>query len=320
MHPSSANLCGTPSTADQHLLSRSDVGEGHVDAPSTRRWQLLDYNLSRWRDRQDVLVTKAIRDADGWTDHRLVISQMRLRLQPRRMPQGTAPLLSSDGTTLLTEKSQILKRSAEHFRSVLNGSPAIFDAAIDRLPQVDTNNDLDLPTSLQNTIRAVQMISSEKAPGSYAIPPDVYKHDGPRLMAELTTLFQEMWRQGQVPQDFKDVWWHAQGRLRPCQPPASSLASGLLDSIMTPSSGAVAAAQGYYHLKLINVQVTVPAQPFCGAYGQHRILSICSSSSVTVIVSPPSETQTLFDGGIDSWRTANVACEFDDFVGRIINE
>ncbi|VDL88810.1 unnamed protein product [Schistocephalus solidus] len=34
---------------------------------------------------------------------------------------------------------------------------------------------------------------------------DVYKHGGPRLMAELTTLFQEMWRQGQVPQDFKDA-------------------------------------------------------------------------------------------------------------------
>ncbi|VDL94379.1 unnamed protein product [Schistocephalus solidus] len=31
------------------------------------------------------------------------------------------------------------------------------------------------------------------------------KHGGPRLTAELTTLFQEMWRQGQVPQEFKDA-------------------------------------------------------------------------------------------------------------------
>ncbi|VDL91738.1 unnamed protein product [Schistocephalus solidus] len=49
--------------------------------PRSRRWQLLDYVLVRRRDQQDVLVTKAIRDVDGWTDHRLVISQMRLRLQ-----------------------------------------------------------------------------------------------------------------------------------------------------------------------------------------------------------------------------------------------
>ncbi|VDM02090.1 unnamed protein product [Schistocephalus solidus] len=81
----------------------------------------------------------------------------------------------------------------------------ISDAAIDRLPQVDTNNDLDLPPSLPETIRAVQQISSGKAPGSNAIPPEVYKHGGPRLLAGLTTLLQDMWRQGQVPQDFKDA-------------------------------------------------------------------------------------------------------------------
>ncbi|VDL89131.1 unnamed protein product [Schistocephalus solidus] len=70
--------------------------------------------------------------------------------------KGTAPLLSSDGTTLLTEKSLILKRWVEHFRSELNCSSAISDAAIDRLPQLDTNNDLNLPPSLPETIRAVQ--------------------------------------------------------------------------------------------------------------------------------------------------------------------
>ncbi|VDL95997.1 unnamed protein product [Schistocephalus solidus] len=106
---------------------------------------------------------------------------------------------------LLTEKLQILKRWAEHFRSVLNCSSAISDAAIGRLFQVDTNKDLDLPPSLPQTVRAMQQISSGKAPGSGAIPPEVYKHSGPRLMAEIATLFQEMWRQGKIPQDFKDA-------------------------------------------------------------------------------------------------------------------
>ncbi|VDL89345.1 unnamed protein product [Schistocephalus solidus] len=119
--------------------------------------------------------------------------------------KGTAPWLSSDDTTLLTEKSKILKRWAEHFRSVFYCSSATSDAAIDLFPRVDTNNELDLPPSLPETIWTVQQISSGKAPGSDAIPPEVYKHGGPRLMAELTTLFQEMWRQGQVPQEFKDA-------------------------------------------------------------------------------------------------------------------
>ncbi|VDL87020.1 unnamed protein product [Schistocephalus solidus] len=119
--------------------------------------------------------------------------------------QGTAPLLSSDGRTLLTEKSQILKRWAEHFRSVLNCSSAISDVLIDQLPKVDTNNDLDLPPSLPETIQEMQQISSGKAPGSDAIPPEVYMYEGPRLMAELTTLFQDIWRHGQVPQVLKDT-------------------------------------------------------------------------------------------------------------------
>nr|VZI13538.1 unnamed protein product [Spirometra erinaceieuropaei] len=338
--------------------------------PRSRQWHLLDYVLVRRRDQRDVLVTKAIAGADGWTDHRLVISKMRIRLQPRRRPQGkrppgklnvallslpahrlhfsnelaqrldnlpiaaaaddaaaaaenasvenrwcqlrdtvqstalavlgraprqhqdwfddndaairsllaeknrlhkayverppegnkaafyrsrrqlqqrlremqdawtarkaeeiqgyadrnewknffsaikavygpptkgTAPLLSADGSTLLTEKTQILQRWAEHFRGVLNRASVISEAAVARLPQVATNADLDLPPSLQETIRAVQQLSSGKAPGSDAIPSEVYKHGGPLLMDHLTALFQEMWRQGEVPQDFKDA-------------------------------------------------------------------------------------------------------------------
>nr|VZI38913.1 unnamed protein product [Spirometra erinaceieuropaei] len=300
--------------------------------PRSRQWHLLDYVLVRRRDQRDVLVTKAIAGADGWTDHRLVISKMRIRLQPRRRPQGkrppgklnvallslpahhlhfsnelaqrldnlpiaaaandaaaaenaavenrwcqlrdtvqstalavlgraprqhqdcrrqlqqrlremqdawtarkaeeiqgyadrnewknffsaikavygpptkgTAPLLSADGNTLLTEKTQILQRWAEHFRSVLNRPSVISDAAIERLPQVETNVDLDLPPSLQETIRAVQQLSSGKAPGSDAIPAEVYKHGAAQLMDHLTALIQEIWRQGEVPQDFKEA-------------------------------------------------------------------------------------------------------------------
>nr|VZI10270.1 unnamed protein product [Spirometra erinaceieuropaei] len=57
--------------------------------PRSRQWHLLDYVLVRRRDQRDVLVTRAIAGADGWTDHRLVISKMRIRLQPRRRPQAT---------------------------------------------------------------------------------------------------------------------------------------------------------------------------------------------------------------------------------------
>ncbi|VDL91977.1 unnamed protein product [Schistocephalus solidus] len=158
----------------------------------------------RLREMQDAWMVRKTEEIQGHADRNEIISFFKaIKTIYGPCIRGTAPLLSSDGKTLLTEKSQILKRLAEHFRIVLNCSSAISDSDIDRLPQVYTNNDQDLPRSLSETIRAVQLISSGKAPGSDAIPPEVYKHGGPRLMAELTALFQEMWCHRQVAADFQ---------------------------------------------------------------------------------------------------------------------
>uniref|UniRef100_A0A183SMX7 Reverse transcriptase domain-containing protein n=1 Tax=Schistocephalus solidus TaxID=70667 RepID=A0A183SMX7_SCHSO len=115
---------------------------------------------------------------------------------------------ADDDTYVIVENLRLLLSTKDPDVPILMGrrfNVTISDAAIDWLPQVDTNHYLDLPPSPSETIRAVQQISSGKAPGSDAIPLEVYKHGRPRLRAELTTLFQEMWRQGQVPQDFKDT-------------------------------------------------------------------------------------------------------------------
>ncbi|BHF80530.1 hypothetical protein SprV_0702365800 [Sparganum proliferum] len=62
---------------------------------------------------------------------------------------------------------------AEHFRGVPIHPSTVSDAAIASLPQVETNIDLDLPPSLHETTRAVQQLSSGKAPGSEAIPAEI---------------------------------------------------------------------------------------------------------------------------------------------------
>ena len=49
---------------------------------------------------------------------------------------GATLLLSSDGSTRLTDKDAILKRWSEHFNSVLNRPSSVNDNAINRLPQI----------------------------------------------------------------------------------------------------------------------------------------------------------------------------------------
>ncbi|VDL95766.1 unnamed protein product [Schistocephalus solidus] len=116
----------------------------------------------RLREMQDAWMIQNAEEIQGYADRKEMKNFFKaVKAIYGPCIKGTSQLLSLDGTTLLTEKSQILKRWAEHFRSVLNCSSAISDAAIDRLPQVDTNNDLDLPPSLPEIIRAVQQISSE---------------------------------------------------------------------------------------------------------------------------------------------------------------
>ncbi|BHF84800.1 hypothetical protein SprV_0902795200 [Sparganum proliferum] len=102
-------------------------------------------------------------------DLRVGIAETRLRLDYRSRPQGT------NSTRTCTSS------------------------------QLETNVDLDLPPSLQETIRAVQQLSSGKTPGSDAIPAEVYKHGGPQPMDYLTALFHKMWYQGEILQDFKDA-------------------------------------------------------------------------------------------------------------------
>nr|VZI43098.1 unnamed protein product [Spirometra erinaceieuropaei] len=198
-------------TAIRNLLAEKNrLHKAYVDHPTDATkaafYRSRRQLQQRLREMQDAWTARKAEEIQGYADRNEWKNFFSAIKAVYGSPTNcTAPLFSADGNTLLTEKTQILQRWAEHFRGVLNRPSVISDAAIERLPQVETNVDLDLPPSLQETIRAVQQLSSGKAPGSVAIPAEVYKHGGPQLMDHLTALFQEMWRQSEVPQDFKDA-------------------------------------------------------------------------------------------------------------------
>ncbi|KAF7248111.1 RNA-directed DNA polymerase from mobile element jockey [Varanus komodoensis] len=122
-----------------------------------------------------------------------------------RQPSGSSPLLDSDGATLITEKTLILQRWAEHFQSVLNRPSSINNKATDRMPQADIKHSLDAPPSKPETLQAISQLSSGKAPGSDVILVEVYKEGGAVLVDKLTQLFQSFWNQGSIPQELKDA-------------------------------------------------------------------------------------------------------------------
>ena len=77
--------------------------------------------------------------------------------------------------------------------------------AIARLPQIETNTDLDRPPSEEEVKKAITQLSTGKAPDADAIPAEVYKHGGDTLLHKLTDLFRRMWDDEVIRQQLKDA-------------------------------------------------------------------------------------------------------------------
>ena len=117
--------------------------------PRSKHWHLIDYVIVRRKDRQDVRVTKTMCGADCWTDHRLVVSKLNLRIQPVRRPQGKTMPKKLDVAKLkkdskkqafvndLCSRSDALEHSSEDIDeswSVFRDT--VYSSAIDSLGQV----------------------------------------------------------------------------------------------------------------------------------------------------------------------------------------
>ena len=142
---------------------------------------------NRLRDMQDFWLSKKAEEIQSFAD-RKDMKKFHDALKTIYGPKssGATPLLSADGSTLLTDKDAILKRRAEHFNSVLNRPSSVNDNAINRLPQIECNVLLDEFPTVTETKKAIQHLSSGKAPGTDAIAAEVYKAGGLPMAEKLT--------------------------------------------------------------------------------------------------------------------------------------
>ena len=93
--------------------------------PRSKHWHLIDYIIVRRKDRNDVTITKSMCGADCWTDHRLIVSKMRLHIQPQRRPQGTKTIKKLHTTKLQNQEvAENLKRSLDEKLAELTDEPA----------------------------------------------------------------------------------------------------------------------------------------------------------------------------------------------------
>ncbi|VDL90684.1 unnamed protein product [Schistocephalus solidus] len=135
------------------LVEKNQLHKAYVDRPTAANKTAFNQShrtcTATAAGMRDVWVTRKAEEIQGFADRnewKNFFAATRAVYGPP--VKGAASLLSADGRTLLTEKTQILKRWAERFQSVLNQPSTISDAAIDRLPEVEINADLGLTFSL----------------------------------------------------------------------------------------------------------------------------------------------------------------------------
>ena len=95
--------------------------------PRSKQWHLIDYVIVRQRDIQDVLVTRAMRGAECWTDHRLVRASLQLHIAPHH-PKRAKTIRAAFNISRLQQPSY-LKAFQSHLdnklsaKGPLTGSP-----------------------------------------------------------------------------------------------------------------------------------------------------------------------------------------------------
>ena len=94
----------------------------------------------------------------------------------------------------------------EHYSELYSKESVVWDAAIKNTTQMPTMDELDTPLTIEELNKAINSLSSDKAPGNDGIPPEIVKAGkDSSLINRFHELLIDWWEEGTVPQDMKDA-------------------------------------------------------------------------------------------------------------------
>ena len=106
---------------------------------------------------------------------------------------------------MLTDKTDILSRWAEHFQTLFSTDRTFQEPALLQIQQLRVKTELDVIPTLEEITKAIKQLKTGKAAGTDSIPSEIWKYGGPGLHTKLHELFVCCWEQGKLPQDLRDA-------------------------------------------------------------------------------------------------------------------
>ncbi|XP_076043763.1 uncharacterized protein LOC143026866 [Oratosquilla oratoria] len=159
--------------------------------PRSKHWHLIDYNIVRSRDQQDVLLTRALTGADEcWTDHRLITSIMKIKLRPKVKHYGKA-----DSNWWWREKACEIQQLAG-----ANDTRGFFNA-VKEIYGPSTHGDAPLKSKDSTTILKSDTEIGDRWKEHFE---DLLNHKI-AIDRKLNQLLTKIWINEDVPSDFRDA-------------------------------------------------------------------------------------------------------------------
>ena len=185
-----------------HLEWINDKSNTAKKSAYTRAKQSAQVKLREMKERWWIAKAVELQSAADRHDMKTFYAGLKAVYGPRE--NGCAPVKALDGS-VITDRTKSLARWVEHFQSVLNHQSNFDNQVLSELPQWTTATHLDNTPTAVEIQRALNQMTSGKAPGVDGIPAEVLKQGGPDLLIHLTDLINKIWEEEAVPQDFKDA-------------------------------------------------------------------------------------------------------------------
>ena len=115
----------------------------------------------------------------------------------------TAPLKSNTSEGI-TDSEEQMKRLVEHYLEIYGTENKVTEAALNAIPKLTVLEKLEVEPSLDELEKAINCLTSGKAPASDDMAPEIIKCGKPVLLKHLHKLLKLCWSEKAVPQDMCD--------------------------------------------------------------------------------------------------------------------
>ncbi len=92
----------------------------------------------------------------------------------------------------------------EHYLELYATQNAVSDTAINAIPDLPVLDELDADPTEEELSKAIDCLSTGKAPGEEGIPPEIMQSGKDALLQDLHELFCQCWREGAMPKDMRN--------------------------------------------------------------------------------------------------------------------